>query len=72
MITRATRSSWPYDVRLTDWKEAGLKDPCVVRMKLFTLSNKLIVKQIGRLAVVDTLPVRQALADHLGMAGEHL
>lgn len=35
MITSA-RSTWPSDVALRDWRQAGLHVPCPVRLKLFS------------------------------------
>lgn len=58
MITSATHSDWPLDVRVTDLKAAGLPSTSVVRMKLFTLDQQLIVRKAGSLAPKD----RQAVA----------
>lgn len=64
MIT-STTGSWPSDVALEDWREAGLKLPCKVRFKLFTLDDSLIIRKIGRLSVKDTHAVRSALSRYL-------
>jgi mRNA interferase MazF len=53
MITTAVRSKWPSDVAIEDLKPAGLNRPCVVRWKLFTLPNDLILKRAGKLASQD-------------------
>jgi len=53
MITTAARSKWPSDVAIEGLKSAGLNRPCVVRWKLFTLPNDLILKRAGRLATRD-------------------
>ena len=53
MITTAGHHPWPGDVRITDMSAAGLNAPCLVRVKLFTLDNRLIVKTIGRLGEAD-------------------
>ena len=58
MITSATHSDWPHDIRVTDLKAAGLPSTSVVRMKLFTLDQQLIVRKAGSLAARD----RQAAA----------
>jgi mRNA interferase MazF len=42
MITNANRSLWKFDAALADWRMAGLKKPCVIRWKLFTLDTALI------------------------------
>jgi len=66
MIT-STTGSWPSDVSLEDWREAGLSFPCKVRFKLFTLENSLVVRKIGSLSVKDTRTVRSALSRHLDL-----
>jgi mRNA interferase MazF len=53
MITSAEQSSWPGDVPITDLDAAGLPSECLVRLKLFTLDHRLIVKRIGKLAMQD-------------------
>lgn len=53
MITTAAHSSWPLDVIIRDLKIAGLPAPSLVRMKLFTLDHRLILKKIGKLGKSD-------------------
>ena len=53
MITTASASQWPSDIRIEDFKKAGLNRPCVVRWKLFTLPNEFILKRAGALAERD-------------------
>jgi len=53
MITTASRTTWPSDVAIADLKSAGLPRPCVVRFKLFTLPNAVILRKAGALAVPD-------------------
>ena len=52
MITDARNPPWPLDIRM-DHESAGLKMPSVVRMKFFTLDNRLIIRGIGRLSPSD-------------------
>lgn len=59
MITSAEQSSWPGDVPITDLDAAGLPSDCLVRLKLFTLDHRLILKKAGQLARKD----RDQLAD---------
>lgn len=61
MITTAGRSHWPTDVTLTDFAAAGLKTSCLVRMKLFTLDNRLVSRRIGALSTRDRQAVRRML-----------
>ena len=65
MITTAGHHPWPGDVTLTDLQQAGLNVPCLVRIKLFTLDNRLIVKKIGRLAAADQQHVSAQLRTFL-------
>ena len=68
MITSAGHSRWPLDVPLADLARAGLPSPSVVRMKLFTLDDRLVERSIGRLAQADATPVAAALARLFGGA----
>jgi mRNA interferase MazF len=52
MITSASNPPWPMDVAI-DAEKAGLRAPSKVRMKLFTLDNRLIVRKAGTLAQLD-------------------
>jgi mRNA interferase MazF len=65
MITTAGHRPWPGDVHLTDLKAAGLNTPCLMRLKLFTLDNRLVVKKIGRLAGPDQRQASQQLQTFL-------
>ena len=62
MITSATHSRWPLDVPLTDLAAAGLPAPSIVRMRLFTLDDRLVERQAGQLSVDDAAAVQAALA----------
>jgi mRNA interferase MazF len=53
MITTKARPSWPGDTDISDYQLAGLKVPCIVRLKLFTLDNRLILNHTGRLSESD-------------------
>jgi mRNA interferase MazF len=52
MITSAANPSWPMDVEI-DAGRAGLRAPSKVRMKLFTLDNRLILHKAGSLSERD-------------------
>ena len=60
MITSAM-SEWPSDVVIQGWREAGLKVPCKVRFKLFTLDDALILRKLGSLMKRDGEAVKKAL-----------
>lgn len=53
MITSALHAPWPGDTLLADLERAGLHVACLVRLKLFTLDNRLIQRRTGNLAAVD-------------------
>jgi mRNA interferase MazF len=53
MITIAARARWQSDIDIEDLGVAGLRRPCVVRWKLFTLPNEIILKRAGTMAARD-------------------
>ena len=53
MITSAKNSNWLLDVAISDLLSAGLASASIVRMKLFTLDNRLIIRRAGILADAD-------------------
>ena len=61
MITSQKNPGWPLDTPITDNRQAGLKAPSKVRMKLFTLDVRLILKKIGALTDKDRKAVISAL-----------
>lgn len=61
MITSANNSDWPLDTAIQDLAAAGLPSTSVVRMKLFTLDEKLIIRKAGTLASTDRMRVKEAL-----------
>ena len=65
MITSAGNPPWPFDVRIADLAAAGLPRPSVVRMKLFTLDDRLVVRVAGTLASADAEAVEQAVREIL-------
>jgi len=60
MITSAKNSNWLHDVEIADLKSAGLSSASIVRMKLFTLDNRLIIRKAGILADSDQQSVNKA------------
>ena len=65
MITSADNPDWPLDV-LIDSARAGLRAASKVRMKLFTLDNRVIRQTVGTLNDVDQRAVAQAMKQLLG------
>ncbi len=60
MITSADNPPWPMDVPI-DAASAGLKSPSKVRMKLFTLDNRLILRKAGSLSARDRRSITAAI-----------
>lgn len=61
MITTQTHPSWPGDISIKDQQIAGLRIKCIIRLKLFTLDNRLIAKRIGRVSEADKAAVVEQL-----------
>jgi mRNA interferase MazF len=53
MITTKGHKPWPGDHRINDLHSAGLPLPCIVRLKLFTIDNRLVLRQLGHLGESD-------------------
>jgi mRNA interferase MazF len=63
MITSAERSLWKFDAALVNWRMAGLKKPCVIRWKLFTLDAALIRGLRGHLSGRDRGAAKNSFAE---------
>jgi mRNA interferase MazF len=65
MITTTAHHAWSGDVEIRDTAAAGLPLPCIVRLKLFTLDARLLLKRIGALSASDRRRVASVLKAHL-------
>ena len=65
MITTRGHHPWPGDCTLKEYSEAGLPLPCLVRLKLFTLDNRVILRRLGSLGKADRSRVETSLKTHL-------
>ena len=65
MVTTRGHHPWPGDCMLEDHDDAGLPLPCLVRLKLFTLDNRVILRRIGHLSDADRKRVEAKLEEHL-------
>ncbi len=65
MITTNAHHPWPGDHEIRQRESAGLTTLCMVRLKLFTLDNRLILKCIGHLAEADRDKVTQSIRAHV-------
>ncbi len=61
MITTKRAPVWPGDTPIEDLVGAGLPSPCAVRLKLFTLDNRLLLRRAGRLSEGDRARVGESL-----------
>lgn len=61
MITRAAHTRWPSDRAIEDLQPTGLHAPSVIRLKMFTLDNRLLARRIGRLSDPDREACARAL-----------
>lgn len=68
MITTQSHAPWPGDVVIEDLDAAGLPRPCLVRLKLFTLDNRLLLRRTGRLAKGDRKAVQSSFDEHVGQS----
>lgn len=67
MITSASNSDWPLDIEIEDIDTAGLPFASIVRMKLFTLDNQLVIRKVGELSKKDRKTVTKALHSLLSL-----
>jgi mRNA interferase MazF len=63
MITSANNSSWHSDIQVTDLNAVGLKNTSVIRFKIFSLDERLIIKKIGNLSDLDKQKVKEKLLE---------
>lgn len=66
MVTSAERSRWDSDIELYDWQAAGLRKPSMIRWKLFTIDEQLLVSRRGALSDADRQKVRESFGKNLG------
>lgn len=65
MITTAKATDWPSDIPIRDLDSAGLAVTCIIRWRLTTVPNDLILRRLGRLAALDRLACERGLAEML-------
>lgn len=68
MITSKSHSPWPGDTDIETLEPAGLKTPCMIRLKIFTLDNRLILKKIGRLSPSDCAGVAEQIRRYVAIS----
>ncbi len=65
MITTAKASSRPGDIDVSDLSAAQLPVACVIRWRLATIPNALILRKLGKAGPLDRLACERALANML-------
>ena len=65
MITTQVRPPWRGDTPIQDREAAGLPRSCFVRLKLFTLDNRLVLRRAGRLSNRDQIRLKSNLREQL-------
>jgi mRNA interferase MazF len=63
MITTASHTRWPTDHPIAHHREAGLEAPCVVRAKLVTIADEMVIGRVGRLTDDDADSTRRWVRD---------
>jgi len=61
MITSSRQSPWQLDVPIGGLEAAGLPSSSKIRMKLFTMDHRLILRKVGHLSPEDQANVNSAL-----------
>ncbi len=67
MITSSKNDPWPNDIEVSNLKSCGLPAESKIRMKLFTIDHKIIIRKSGSLDQDEQLNVDQAVAKTLGL-----
>ena len=68
VITSADQSRWIGDCPVSKLQPTGLSQPCLVRMKLFTLDQRLVVRVAGSLFKADQKRLKVSWAALLALA----
>ena len=69
MITSQDTPAWPLDCPLQDLAAAGLPTASKLRFKLFTLYNRLVRGELGKLSKLDEINVRKGMQALLKLKG---
>lgn len=61
MITSAKNSHWDNDFEIKEIETTGLKTSCVVRYKIFSLDERIILKKIGSISINEQAQIKEDL-----------
>lgn len=67
MITSAKRSKWNSDYEISQLETTGLDAPSIIRQKIFTIDNRLVIKNIGFLTAQDRVHLLKKVNSHLSL-----
>jgi mRNA interferase MazF len=65
MITSAKNPSWSSDIVITDLASAGLPSASVIRFKIFTIDERLVLSTLGKLSNSDKIAVKKGITNIL-------
>jgi len=65
MITTGGGTAWKSDVPISDCEKQKLHPKSTIRMKLFTLDNRFILKRIGNANRSDWMKVKSTLSEEV-------
>ena len=65
MITSAKHSNWKSDYLIQDLQSTHLTTPSIIRQKLFTIDNRLLIGGLGKLSTQDEKQIKNRLTAHL-------
>jgi mRNA interferase MazF len=67
MVTSADNAPWPHDVVIRELGPAGLSAPSLIRLKWFTIDNRLILRRAGALGSKDRRALLQVIRGALNV-----
>ncbi len=65
MITSAKNSDWESDLQIKEIEPTGLKTDCVIRYKIFSLDERIILKRVGAISENEKTDVKEKLLKQL-------
>ena len=65
MVTSAKHSHWYDDHTIINLSSTGLNMPSIIRQKIFTIDNRLIVRKVGTLDKEDQAKIIDILRQHI-------
>ena len=62
MITSSKHKPWPLDFVIEEPEDAGLPKTSLIRMKIFTIDNNLVIRKIGKLSKKDAENLKNSIS----------